>query len=700
MNKKLQYKLLLGALMIVFAVCAAITVVASIIISRQNRDLVHMGMDKSMSVIRDSLVEKQTVLFNVIDHMVTANKLGDDVKFLNEFKDSGLNLVRQSYEKLGNIMANTSIQENLYRLQIYSKEGRLLNYIVQKDPENLAMGFYHDSLFHHRDFRKEEAYTRIPFKEVSEIEEIKLPKTYGFEIPQENRILFDRSENFLSLKIIIPVHANFYNKETEKSEPALCGFVVAEERLSDDYITRMERITGMDMNLFVDNHFSAGKMAQYKQVDISKIPENTDEKWKINNQPVFFNDIKIADQRYFEAILPLYNQEKFLGGLLILQSDAVVKANTRQMIFMIGIVAFVCMIFVIPLASVAAGKIVRPLIEIVEKLKDIAEGEGDLTNRLKVQSKDEIGQVAQWFNTFIDKIHGLITEVAKNSGELNQSSSTLSHISRNMMQGAEQTSSRANSVSAASEEMSSSMASVASAMEQASGNMGMVASATEEMSQTINEISKNTAIAKQITNDVVQKTNDASNQIKELGTAAESIGHVVEAIADISAQVNLLALNATIEAARAGESGKGFAVVAGEIKTLAAQTANATREIKEKVENIRSSTVKTVAQINMISTVVHQVNEIVVNVAASVENQSAATRDISGNIVQVTQGIEMISSNITQSSDVSMEIAKDITAVTVTANEMTNCSIEVEGGSKNLSGLSEKLMRLVNKFKI
>lgn len=700
MNGKLQYKLLLGALMIVFTVCAAITVVVSIIISRQNRALVHLSMDKSMSVIQDSLIEKQTVFFNTVSHMVTANKLGDDVKFLNEFKDGGLNLARQSYEKIGNIMANTSIKENLYSLQLYGKEGRLLNYIVQKGPENLAMGFYHDSLFHHRDFGKEEDYARIPFKEVSEIEEIKLPKTYGSEIPEETLILFDRSGNYLSLKIIIPIHANFYNKETEKSEPALCGFVVAEERLSDDYITRMGRITGMDMNLFVDNHFSAGRMAQYKEVDISKIPKNTDGKWKINNQSIFFNDVKIADQRYFEAILPFYSQGKFLGGLLILQSDKVVKANTRQMIFMIGIVAFVCMIFVIPLAFVAAGKIVRPLIEIVEKLKDIAEGEGDLTSRLKVQSKDEIGQVAQWFNTFIDKIHGLITEVAKNSGELNQSSSTLAHISKTMMQGAEQTSSRANSVSAAGEEMSSSMASVAAAMEQASGNMGMVASATEEMSQTISEISKNTSTAKQITHDVVQKTNGASDQIKELGIAAENIGHVVETIADISDQVNLLALNATIEAARAGESGRGFAVVAGEIKTLAAQTANATREIKEKAENIRSSTVKTVGQINMISTVVNRVNDIVVNVATSVENQSAATRDISRNIVQVTQGIEMISINIAQSSDVSKEIAKDISAVTSTANEMTNCSNEVEQDSKHLSGLSGKLMKLVNKFKI
>ncbi|MCP4670735.1 MAG: methyl-accepting chemotaxis protein, partial [Desulfobacula sp.] len=527
MNKKLRYKILLGALIIVFAVCVAITMVASLIINKQNRALVHTGMTKSLSVIQDSLLEKQTELSEVILHMVTMNKIGDDVKFLEGFKDSELNLTRQSYEKIGNIIANTALLENLWNIRVYTNEGELVNYILRKDPENLVMGFQYNSKFHHRFFKDGAQYDQIKFNEASSIEGITLSKNYGSKIPEEKSASFDRSDNFISVKIILPVYANFYNKETEKTEPAQCGLVIAEERLSENFVARMDRITGMKMNLFVNEDFSIGDFPDYKKVDVSKIAKSLDGEWKIQDQESYFNDIRIEDQNYFQAMLPFYSKSEFLGGLLILQSDEVVKANTRQMIIMIGLVALVCMIFVIPLAYFAAGRLVLPLIDIVEKIKDIAEGEGDLTNRLKVKSKDEIGQVAQWFNSFIDKIHGLISDVANNADELNHSSSTLAEISKTMARGAEQTSTLSNSVSASGEEMSASMTSVASAMEQASSNMGMVSAATEEMTNTINEISQNTVTAKQITDEVVTKTEDASGQIKELGSAADDIGHVV-----------------------------------------------------------------------------------------------------------------------------------------------------------------------------
>ncbi len=191
MNKKLRYKILLGVLALVFTVCAAITVVASFIINKQNRDQVHTDLVKSMSVIQDSLVEKQIALSDVIFHMATMNKIGDDVKFLAGFKDSGLNMTRQSYEKIGNIITNTAIAENLWRIRVYTKEGELINYIERQSSESMVMGFQYNANFHYRSFKSGEQYSQIKFNEATAIEGITLSREYGVKIPEQKSVLFD-----------------------------------------------------------------------------------------------------------------------------------------------------------------------------------------------------------------------------------------------------------------------------------------------------------------------------------------------------------------------------------------------------------------------------------------------------------------------------------------------------------------------------
>ncbi|MCD4674799.1 MAG: HAMP domain-containing protein [Desulfobacula sp.] len=379
-----------------------------------------------------------------------------------------------------------------------------------------------------------------------------------------------------------------------------------------------------------------------------------------------------------------------------------IAANSINKFIKTQLLVASCIVFALTVSIVLCLQFIvaKPINNTVRMIKDIAQGEGDLTKRLEVLSKDEIGALGKWFNMFVKKLQSIITGIAETSEKLNSSSRNLFIISKEVSKGADKMSAKSNTVAAATEEMSSNMSSVAAAAEQFSTNISMVSAATEEMTSTINEIAQNTENTRVTSNQAVLRSKKASEKIENLNRSAQDIGKVVETITDISEQTNLLALNATIEAARAGEAGRGFAVVAGEIKNLARQTAEATLEIKDRIESIQDSTQETVFEIEEVTVAINSANEMIDIVTAAVEEQAANTKEIAANVTQAAQGIQEVTENVSQSSTVANEIAKDIADVSYSSNEMSNNSSQVNTSAEDLNQLSEEIKKTIGQFKI
>ncbi|NLH48145.1 MAG: methyl-accepting chemotaxis protein [Myxococcales bacterium] len=381
------------------------------------------------------------------------------------------------------------------------------------------------------------------------------------------------------------------------------------------------------------------------------------------------------------------------------------------------------------LAMMVTINVARPIRKTNDMLHDISEGEGDLTVRLDVVSNDEIGELAENFNRFVEKLQKSISLVAENTNVLQGAAGSLASVSTQLSSSAEELTGQSSTVASAAEEisvnvdtvskatdrMSHNFLTIAASTEEMSSGVNSVAAAVEEMTATIREVSKNCVRASQISNDASSKADATGKIMGQLETAAKEIGKVVDVINDIADQTNLLALNATIEAASAGEAGKGFAVVANEVKELAKQTAQATDEIVVRVRGIQDQTINAVDAIKQIAETISEINSITNTIASAVEEQTVTTNEISRSLAGTAQGAGEVSKNIQtlkqsvesevvrgvkEAATGVQEVSKNIQGVNTAAQYTANGAASTDQVAKQIQNLSEQLQTVVGQFKV
>ena len=357
-------------------------------------------------------------------------------------------------------------------------------------------------------------------------------------------------------------------------------------------------------------------------------------------------------------------------------------------------------VFSITVYVVVNRVIVGPLDTMGAKVRNITEGDFDLTIRLDEDRKDKIGEFGRFVNLLLAKLHEMISNTAANVEFLQASSSELTKASESLLACAERTSEKSTENVQGTENMSAIMTAIKTSMASASRHVNSVTDAAAELVTTISQIAKNTEHANLMSTDAMNTSEKTTDQVMRLKGITDEITSFAETIEDISHQTNLLALNATIEASHAGETGKGFAVVASEIKALAAQTAGATHEIKNKIAGIQASTIQTVEDVGHLVTIIKGVNDIIVSISAAMDEQLAATHDIANSMSRTTVIINDVDNRVQDGSDTARLLIQNTHDVNQATDEMNQQCNQVNTSGERLHTIAEKQSGMISRFRI
>jgi methyl-accepting chemotaxis protein len=381
---------------------------------------------------------------------------------------------------------------------------------------------------------------------------------------------------------------------------------------------------------------------------------------------------------------------------------------------LLGMLAIITTIFVGIIISITiARRTTKPINEIVKKLEELSSNEGDLTARLSVSSKDEIGQLATAFNKMIETIQHLVRNVklttmvvASSSQQLSasaeQNATATTKITESIQEiagGTELQAKQAESSTAATQEMIASIKFIAESSTTVSASSIVASKEAEE---------GNEVILQSITQmDLIQKTvNAAGLKVKELESLSNDIGHILNVITTIAEQTNLLALNAAIEAARAGEAGKGFAVVADEVRKLAEGSKNSATKITDLIKEIQVNTTDAVDYMNKGEhevqsgiMLVNEAGEAFGRISSSVQQVTEQIQQVSHASKQLTSGTEIITSSIENLVNISNESFTAAQNVAASSQEQLASIEEIATSADNLSATATELQKLVSRLK-
>ncbi len=638
MNIKLRTKAIIWGMMILVLYMFVSTLITSLVIRNQNREGAIRYLQQSFIIIGDYIKNRQAALLEHDRRIAGLEWIGNEIRFFSESKSSGDadNMMEHMIRESSRALFDTVLMQDLSQLALYDKDGDLFCFFIFGEDEVTAGHVYKMPGRLGYKMTKVKRGAEIPedgWQPVDHLEGVEMH--YKGVIPAGESAGLRTMDQQIEMVSLVPILSG---QEVIENGGVVVnteqvGFIMMTRVIDHLFIARLDVLTGTRVNLLVDDQFAIGTEKGYKTMDphlAEKLIKRIDDKSPAMGEPVIADSVH-GGEEFFEGVLPLYSSGKKIGSIVSLYSKEIFRKNTLQMIEILILVSLACLIFIMLPASLVfscyLNKLTKNILNIFEKL-----AEGNLRERMNILSGDELGLMAKAYNATIDevaklikKIKGSIEIIRKSSSEIEASATTQSAAATQQASSIHGISSTMRQIADSSKEMAKNVALVVGSSQNTLGSSIKANEVMENSLGGMEEIKKSARLT--------------SSKILSLGEKSRAIGDIVEIIKDVTSQTNLLALNASIEATKAGEAGKGFSIVAEEIRRLAENTAESTKEIKDIVLEIQNAVNGAVIATEEETKRIEKGVNLAIDAKAMLEDINKATREATGTAEQIGESI-------------------------------------------------------------